>query len=95
MGDTWHDACMPRGCVQPIKKGSMEENIWRMRRKGERKREMKEDSKTSSSDFWRFDGRSSSGRELKSFYSTRSMLQEVGILHTLVYFHPKGSGFWY
>ena len=19
MGDTWHDACMPCGCVQPIK----------------------------------------------------------------------------
>ena len=30
------------------------------------------------------------GPEVKSVYSTRATLQEVGILLTLVYFHPKG-----
>ena len=84
--DTWHDACMPCGGVQLIKRGSVEENRWRKRRMGERNRERKEDPTASSSNFWHFDGRSSSGRELKSVYLTRATLQEVGILHTLVYF---------
>ena len=70
VGDTWHDACMPYGCVQPIKRESMEEKIWRKRRKGERK----EDLVASSSDFRRFDGQNLSGRELKSVYSTRATL---------------------
>ena len=26
MGNTWHDACMPRGFVRSIKIGSVEEN---------------------------------------------------------------------
>ena len=64
----------------------MEEKRGRKRRKGERNREMKEDSTTSSSDFQRSNGQSLSGRELKSIYSTRAKLQEVGILPTLVYF---------
>ena len=51
VGDTWHGACMPSGVVQPIKRGSVEEKRWRKRRKGERKREMKEDLVASSSDF--------------------------------------------
>ena len=37
----------------------------------------------------RSDGRNSSDQEVKFVYSTRAMLQEVEILHTLVYFHPK------
>ena len=56
---------------------------------------MKEDLAASSSDFQRYDGRSYSGRELKFVYSTRATLQEVGILPTLVYFHPKGTSFRY
>ena len=51
----------------------------RRTRKGQRKREMKEDPTTSSSDFRHFDGWSSSSRELKSVYSMKAMLQEVGI----------------
>ena len=34
-----------------------------------------------------FDGRNSSDQEVKSVYSTRAVLQEVGILSTLVYFY--------
>ena len=34
--------------------------------------------------------RSSSARELKFIYSTRSNFEEVGTLPTLPYFHPKG-----
>ena len=79
MGDTWHDACMPCGYVQPIKRGSVEETRRRKSNKGERKKKRKEDPMTSSSDFWHFDGRSSLGRELKSFYLTRATLQEVEI----------------
>ena len=59
VGDTWHGECMPCGCVQPIKRGSVEEKRWRKRRKGERKRERKEDPVASTSDFRRSDGRSS------------------------------------
>ena len=54
VGNTWHDACMPCGDVQPIKRESVEEK----RRKEERKKERKEDPKTSSSDVRRSDGRS-------------------------------------
>ena len=95
MGHTWHDTCIPCGGVQPIKRGSVEAKRWRQRRKGERKRERKKDPTTSSFDFRHFDGRGSSGQKLKSVYSTRAILQEVGILPTLVYFHPKGTGFQY
>ena len=35
-----------------------------------------------------FDGRNSSDQEVKSVYSTRATLQDVGILPTLVYFPP-------
>ena len=64
----------------------------------EKGNERTEDSTASPSDFKRFDGRSSSGQGLKSVYSTRAMLQEVGILPPLVYFHPTlcpqfGAGF--
>ena len=38
----------------------------------------------------RSDGRNSSDQEVKSVYSTRTTLQKVGIVSTLVYFHPKG-----
>ena len=37
----------------------------------------------------RLDGRDSSDQEVNSVYETRVMLQKVGILPTLVYFHPK------
>ena len=79
VGDTWHDACMPCGYVQPIKRGSEEEKRGGKRRKGDWKRERKEDPESSSSEFCHFDGWSSSGRELKSVYSTMAMLQDVGI----------------
>ena len=93
--DTWHDTCMPCGGVQPIKRGSVEENRWRKRRKGERKWERKEDLVAFFSNFRHSDGRSLSSRELKFVYSMRATLQEVGILPILVYFHPKGIGFRY
>ena len=48
------------------------------------------ESTASSYDLRHSDGQSSSDRELKFIYSMRATLQEVGILHTLVYFHPKG-----
>ena len=57
----------------------MEEKRGRKRRKVERKKERKEDPAASFSDFRRSDGRSLSGRELKSIYSMRATLQEVGI----------------
>ena len=79
VGDTWHDACMPCGGVQPIKRGSVEEKRRRKRRKGERKRERKEEPAASSSNFQRSDSQSSLGRELKSIYSKRATIQEVGI----------------
>ena len=44
----------------------------------------------SSSDLRRSDDWSAMGQELKFIYATRATLQEVGILPTLVYFHPKG-----
>ena len=53
VGDTWHDACMPCGGVQPIKRGLVKENRWRKRRKREIKRERKEDPTTFYSDFRR------------------------------------------
>ena len=52
----------------------MEEKRGGKRRKGERKRERKEDPTASSYDFRRSDGRSSLSRELKSVYSTRATL---------------------
>ena len=58
----------------PIKKGSMEEKGWKKRRKGERRRERKEDLAASSSDFQHFDCRSSLGRELMFVYSMRATL---------------------
>ena len=57
----------------------MEEKKRGRRRKGERKREKKEDPTASSSDFRRSDNQSSYGQELKSVYSMRATLQEVGI----------------
>ena len=57
----------------------MEENGEGRRRQGERKKERKEDPTSFSFDFRHSDSRSSSSRELKSVYSTRATLQEVGI----------------
>ena len=67
------------------------------RKRGIEKRKRKKDGKgekirepiASSSDLRCSDGRSSLGRELKFVYSMKATLQEVGILPTLVYFHPK------
>ena len=50
---------MPCGCVQPIKRGLVEEKRWRKRIKGKRNRERKEDLVASTSDFRRSDGQSS------------------------------------
>ena len=66
-----------------------EEKRERKRRNGERKRE-KRKSACSFSDRRRSNGQNSSNEEVKFVYSTRSMLQEVGILPTVVYFHLKG-----
>ena len=60
----------------------MKEKEVRRRRKGWRK----EGEKGSR----RSDGRNLSDQEVKSVYLTRATLQEVGILPTLIYFHPKG-----
>ena len=38
----------------------------------------------------RSDGRNFSNKEVKSVYLMRATLQEVEIIPTLVYFHPKG-----
>ena len=46
---------------------------------------------SSSSDLLRFNGRSSSGRDLKSVYLIRGTLQEVEMLPTLSLFPPKGA----
>ena len=46
----------------------------------ERERERKENRHS--------DGRNLSDQEVKSVYSTKAMLQEVGILPALVYFSP-------
>ena len=62
------------------------------RTKGERKRE-KRKSTRSSSTYRHFDGRNSSNQEVKSVYSTRTTLKEVGILHISVYFYPLGYCF--
>ena len=51
----------------------------RRRRKGERKKEKKKRCS---------DGWNSSNQEVKPVYSTSAMLQEVGILPTLVSFYP-------
>ena len=59
------------------------------RRKKKRKRKRKEKTACSSFDLRHSDDRNSSDQEVKSVYSTRAMLQEVGILPPLVYFHPK------
>ena len=61
------------------KRDSVEEKIGGMRRKGERKRERKEDPMASSFNFRCSNSQSSSSQELKSVYSTRATLQEVGI----------------
>ena len=60
------------------------EIVERRRRKGERKRERKEDLQVCPLIYRNSDGRSSLGRELKFVYSTRAMVQEVGILPPLV-----------
>ena len=63
------------------------------KRKKERKRERgREGGRTVRSflDLRRSNDRSPSGQELKFIYSTRATLQEVGIIPTWVYFHPKG-----
>ena len=66
------------------------------RRKGERKREKRklvfQRSKVGilTVGSRRSDGWNWLDQEVKSIYSTRAMLQEVGILPTLVYFYPQG-----
>ena len=62
----------------------------RRRRKGERRRRGRKIRRLLPLIYQCFDGRSSSGRELKPVYSTRATLQEVGTLPILDYFHPKG-----
>ena len=54
------------------------------KREKEKKWREKEEKKGSR----HFDGWNSSDQDVKSVYSTRATLQEVGILPTLVYFPP-------
>ena len=61
-------------------KEEKKEKRQRRRRKGERERGKKGSR--------HFDGRNSSDQEVKSVYSMRTTLQEVGILSTLIYFPP-------
>ena len=65
--------------------------------KKEKGNERKKDLVASSSSLRRSNGRSSSGRDLKSVYTTRATLQDVEILPTLVYSTIRGclSGFLY
>ena len=53
----------------------------------EREREQRERERGSKGSR-RYNSRNSSDQELKDIYSMRAMLQEVGILPTLVYFPP-------
>ena len=65
----------------------------RKKRKREREREGGEEGRSERLIpliYWRFDGRSSLGRELKSIYSMRATLEEVWTLPTLSYLHHKG-----
>ena len=62
----------------------------RMRETKRRKKKRKEKTACSSSNLPHSDDRNSSDEKVKSVYSNRSMLKEVGILPHLVYFHPKG-----
>ena len=62
----------------------------RRRRKGERRKRERKIQRLLPLIYRRSDNRSSSSRELKSVCTTRAMLQEVGNLVTLAYFHPKG-----
>ena len=61
------------------------ENRERGRRKGEREGEKEIGLSLARR---RSNGRDSSDQEVKSVYAMRAMLQEVGILRTLVYFPP-------
>ena len=74
-------------------KGKKEKKSKEKRERGgeEREREkMRRKSACSSSARRRSNGWNSLDQEEKSVYSTRATLQEVGILPTLVSFHPKG-----
>ena len=57
------------------------------RRKKEKEREERERERGGKENR-RSDGRNSSDQKVKSVYSTRAILQEGGILPTLVYFPP-------
>ena len=62
----------------------------RRRRKGKRRRRGRKIRRLLPLIYRCFDSQSSLGQELKSVYSTRARLQEVGTLPILAYFHPKG-----
>ena len=59
-------------------KGKKREKEIREEGEKEKGNERKEDPTAYSSDFWHSNGRSSSGQELKSVYSTRATLQGLG-----------------
>ena len=93
--------CMQAG--RSIKGGGdqfIEEGKSRKERRRKKKRERKERKKEREGEerkrerrrkgSRRFDGLNLSDQKLNSVYSTRATFQEVGILPTLVYFHPKG-----
>ena len=99
LGDTWqamcHHACKLENEWEFVEEGRSrkeeKEKKERERKRKKREREGEERKRERGrKGSWRSDGRNSSDQEVKVVYSTRATLQEVGILPTLVYFHPKG-----
>ena len=60
----------------------------RKERKRRKKKREKRERERRRKEKWCSDGRNSLDQEVKSVYSTRTALQEVGILSTLVSFYP-------
>ena len=92
MCDTWQAMCLKsikREGNQFVEEESnkKERKEKKEGRKKERKREERERERGGKGNR-RSDGWNSSDQEVKSVYSTRDTLQEVGILPTLVYFPP-------
>ena len=75
--------------------GNRKERRREKKKRKERNKEKEREGEESERERWRkgsrrSDSQNSSDQEVKTVYSTRATLQEVRILPTLVYFHPKG-----
>ena len=80
--------CMP---MEKSIKGEGNQFVKKERNKKERKEKKREEKKKRERGVKgnrRSEGWNLSDQEVKSIYSTRATLKEVGILHTLVYFPP-------